>query len=130
MFRETPKAIAFYFLLVGLYTSVIGLGLYFAETKSIWTAILGTYNLVMGAILLIMGIRFSALLKKRPALMVDALALMIMLRLLVEVFFFIDLTDVMFYLRIGVFLIVYSYLIRSVKRLAKAQYLEAKKQQT
>lgn len=122
MLRETPKAIAFYFILVGLYASVVGLGLYFAEAKSILTVVLGTYNLVMGAILLLMGVRFKVLLKSKPVLMVDALALMIVLRLLVEVFFFINLTDVFFYLRIGVFLIVYTYLIRSVKRLAKEQH--------
>lgn len=127
MLRETPKAIAFYFILVGLYTSIVGLGLYFAETKSILTVVLGTYNLVMGFILLLMGVRFKALLRSKPGLMVDALALMIVLRLLVEVFFFINLTDVFFYLRIGVFLIVYTYLIRSVKRLAREQQLSSSK---
>ncbi len=127
MLRETPKAIAFYFILVGLYTSIVGLGLYFAETKSILTVVLGTYNLVMGFILLLMGVRFKALLRSKPGLMVDALALMIVLRLLVEVFFFINLTDVFFYLRIGVFLIVYTYLIRSVKRLAREQQLTSSK---
>lgn len=97
------------------------IALYVTEVSTIWTKLLGTYNLAMGILMLYMGIRFKPLLARNPAFLVNALAIMIMLRLMVEVFFFIDLTSPIFYLRVGVFILVYTYLIRSVKRLAREQ---------